>query len=67
MSGKPYSEEEIADRFVPLREIRHGEGHDVCVFLHGDPRRRSRRGKGILEIFDAYDIPWQVIGRESAE
>ena len=27
---------------------------------------KPKRGKGALEIFDAYDVPWRAIGRESA-
>ena len=33
---------------------------------YGSSSMKPKRGKGALEIFDAYDVPWRVIGRESA-
>ena len=67
MSRKSYSEEEIAliascpyVKSVTEKAVRYTSSFmEILV-------EEAEGGKGILEIFDAYDVPWQVIGRESA-
>lgn len=67
MSRKSYSEEEIAliascpyVKSVTEKAVRYTSSFmEILV-------DEAEGGKGILEIFDAYDVPWQVIGRESA-
>ena len=67
MSRKSYSEEEIAliascphVKSVTEKTVRYTSSFmEILV-------DEAKKGKAILEIFDAYDVPWQVIGRESA-
>ena len=67
MSRKSYSEEEIAliascpyVKSVTEKAVRYTSSFmEILV-------DEAEGGRGALEIFDAYDVPWQVIGRESA-
>ena len=67
MSRKSYSEEEIAliascpyVKSVTEKSVRYTSSFMQILV------DEAEGGKGALEIFDAYDVPWRVIGRESA-
>ena len=69
MSGKSRSEEGIVlttscpyVKSVTEKALRHAYASSFMQILVDE----AEGGKGALEIFDAHDVPWRAIGRESA-